>query len=158
MASVTDSRRKWTCPECQRTFKIPRSSPEPDLCPACRIAETDDGIYEAEFAPMPPPRAPASPLPVAAEMPAPSNVLTPRPTARRRHHDGSAVVSVVLTVVGGVALVLGMFVFGLMLVRSVERGVGLVGLIMVSPYVIGLLVLAVLGLGLGQIVKQLDNR
>ena len=67
-------------------------------------------------------------------------------------------VSVVLTVIGGVALVLGMFVFGLGLVRSVERGVGFIGLIMFSPYLIGLLILAVLGLGLGQIVKQLDNR
>ena len=159
MASVTDARRKWTCPECRRTFKIPQSSADPDLCPACRIA--DDGVYNAEPMPLPPPRPPA-PLPAHIEdddedTPEP---FIPRYAPRVRRGDfSSGLVATLLTVIGGIALVVGTFIFGGLLISGRNHAGGaMIALVVVSPYLIGLFVLAVLGLGLGQIVKQLAER
>ncbi|MDA0808894.1 MAG: hypothetical protein O2983_16070 [Planctomycetota bacterium] len=35
MSSSDRSRVAWSCPECSRTFRIPRSKPRPLLCPEC---------------------------------------------------------------------------------------------------------------------------
>ncbi len=35
MSSSDQSRVAWSCPECSRTFRIPRSRPRPRLCPEC---------------------------------------------------------------------------------------------------------------------------
>jgi hypothetical protein len=69
MSSSDRSRVAWSCPECSRTFRIPRSKPRPRLCPECaekgkpsnvgQPAETaaaasddeDDNLYFQEAAP-----------------------------------------------------------------------------------------------------------
>ncbi len=39
MSSSGKSRVVWTCPECSRTFRIPKSKPEPRLCAKCSRKE-----------------------------------------------------------------------------------------------------------------------
>lgn len=36
MTTTTENRREWTCPECERRFRIPVSAPDPGRCPACQ--------------------------------------------------------------------------------------------------------------------------
>ena len=35
MSHSNESRATWTCPECSRTYRIPKSKPQPRLCPKC---------------------------------------------------------------------------------------------------------------------------
>ncbi|MEO2032533.1 MAG: hypothetical protein ABGZ35_10655 [Planctomycetaceae bacterium] len=36
MTTTTENRREWTCPECERRFRIPVSASDPGRCPACQ--------------------------------------------------------------------------------------------------------------------------
>jgi len=48
MSSSGKSRAAWTCPECSRTFRIPKSKPQPRLCPKCsKQGSTSDAVQSA---------------------------------------------------------------------------------------------------------------
>ena len=48
MSSSGKSRTAWTCPECSRTFRIPKSKPEPRLCPKCsKQGSASDAVHSA---------------------------------------------------------------------------------------------------------------
>ncbi len=62
MSRGSSGRVAWTCPECERTYRIPQSLPRPERCANCEARQkrdTDDG--DIEFA-----AAPAEPAPRAA--------------------------------------------------------------------------------------------
>ena len=44
MSSSGRSRVVWTCPECSRTFRIPRSKAQPRLCAKCLRKEKSSGV------------------------------------------------------------------------------------------------------------------
>ena len=76
---TTSSRKRWTCPECERVFKIPASAPEPTACPECRAVDWNPAIS--------PPQ---------------------RPAKRGRGGVSAIVVSLVLLVLGVAALLFGL--------------------------------------------------
>ena len=48
MSHSNESRVVWTCPECSRTFRIPKSKPEPRLCPKCsKQGSASDAVHSA---------------------------------------------------------------------------------------------------------------
>lgn len=47
MSSSDRSRVVWTCPECSRTFRIPKSKPQPRLCPKCSKQEKASGAVQS---------------------------------------------------------------------------------------------------------------
>lgn len=47
MSSSKESRVAWTCPECSRVFRIPRSKPQPRLCVKCSRKEKASGTAQS---------------------------------------------------------------------------------------------------------------
>ena len=47
MSSSGESRVVWTCPECSRVFRIPRSKPQPRLCVKCSRQEKASGAAKS---------------------------------------------------------------------------------------------------------------
>jgi len=47
MSSAGESRVVWTCPECSRVFRIPRSKPQPRLCVKCSRKEKASGAAQS---------------------------------------------------------------------------------------------------------------
>ncbi len=47
MSSSGKSRAAWTCPECSRTFRIPKSKPRPRRCPECSRKESASGATQS---------------------------------------------------------------------------------------------------------------
>jgi len=100
MSSSGQSRAAWTCPECSRTFRIPKSKRQPRLCPKCSKkgsvsgavqsagADDDDDLYFQEAEP-----APASSLKfgiVAQPVAAPTKESSPTTADSRPPADGSS--------------------------------------------------------------------
>ena len=57
MSRGSSGRVAWTCPECERTYRIPRSRPRPERCANCEARQkrdTDDGDIEFASAPAEP--------------------------------------------------------------------------------------------------------
>jgi len=100
MSSSGKSRTAWTCPECSRTFRIPKSKPQPRLCPKCskqgsasdaaQSAGSDDGA-ELYFQEAEPARSSALKFGVVAQpVAAPTRESSPTTSDNKPPTNGSS--------------------------------------------------------------------
>ena len=104
MSSSGKSRVVWTCPECSRTFRIPKSKPEPRLCAKCSRKEKasgaatssrDDDSSEMFFQEAPPTRSSSLKFGVVAQPvttpPSSQSKPTPKETPQPTEHATTSI-------------------------------------------------------------------
>lgn len=48
MSNSSESRVAWTCPQCSRTFRIPKTKRQPRLCPKCSKKRSATGAIQSD--------------------------------------------------------------------------------------------------------------
>ena len=88
MSRETTDRIVWTCPECERTYRIPKSRPHPARCAKCEEKKkTADEDSDIEFASVPSAVAPRS---AYASLEPESRIAVERSSAERPVHVAAA--------------------------------------------------------------------